>query len=71
VAATLNIVARELQAKGHVRDTPRRSVALKTVQADGRLDESIVLESAKRTNSKKPLPFGDPVLGCRVESTNG
>jgi len=47
VALTLNKVARELQAQCPVRDYAEALSRMKLVQADGRLDESIVLESAK------------------------
>jgi len=47
VARTLNKVARELQAQCPGRDYAEALSRVKLVQADGRLDESIVLESAK------------------------
>jgi len=47
VAHTLNKVARELQAQCPARDYAEALGRMKLVQADGRLDESIVLESAK------------------------
>jgi uncharacterized protein (DUF2336 family) len=47
VARTLNKVARELQAQCPVRDYAEALSRVKLLQADGRLDESIVLESAK------------------------
>ena len=47
VALTLKKVARELQAQCPVRDYAEALGRMKLVLADGRLDESIVLESAK------------------------
>jgi uncharacterized protein (DUF2336 family) len=47
VALTLNKVVRELQAQCPVRDYADALSRVKLLQADGRLDESIVLESAK------------------------
>jgi uncharacterized protein (DUF2336 family) len=47
VTRTLNKVARELQAPCPVRDYAEALSRMKLLQADGRLDESIVLESAK------------------------
>jgi uncharacterized protein (DUF2336 family) len=47
VAHTLNKVARELQAQCPVRDYAEALGRMKLVQANGRLDESIVLETAK------------------------
>jgi uncharacterized protein (DUF2336 family) len=47
VALTLKKVASELQAQCPVRDYAEALSRMRLVQADGRLDESIVLESAK------------------------
>jgi uncharacterized protein (DUF2336 family) len=47
VALTLDKVARELQAQCPARDYNEALSRMKLVQADGRLDESIVLEAAK------------------------
>ena len=47
VTRTLNKLARELQAPCPVRDYTTALARMQLVQADGRLDESIVLESAK------------------------
>ena len=47
VARTLNKVARELQAPSPGRDYTEALNRMNAVQADGRLDESIVLDTAK------------------------
>src|SRR5262245_39910799 len=47
VARTLNKVARELQAPCPVRDYAEALTRMKLVEEAGRLDESIILESAK------------------------
>jgi len=47
VARTLNKVARELQAPSPERDYTEALNRMNAVQADGRLDESIVLDTAK------------------------
>jgi uncharacterized protein (DUF2336 family) len=55
VSRTLNKVARELQAPCPVRDYTEALDRMKAVQADGRLDESIILESAKASQFEEAV----------------